>query len=332
LTFVSLSFASNLYQKDPTAYKAFNEYILKYQKVYTTIEEYNEKFEIFSRNFQGISQLSGGKGAEDTESTFGLSPFMDMTPEEFKKKYLTLNAPSLRKLKFLHEHNAMVPQGTDAPVTHDWREHGAVTDVKNQGSCGSCWAFSTTGALEGSYFMKTQKKVIFSEQQLVDCDKVDQGCNGGLMEDAFKYLQSAGGAMADEDYPYTGSDDKCQFDKTKVKAEITGFKFAKSQNETEIAQMLYENGPLAVAINATPLQFYFWGVFDPWFQWICDPTGLNHGVLIVGYGNNGSKDYWVVKNSWGSWWGESGYFRIVKGSGACGINTYVMSAEVNPIA
>jgi hypothetical protein len=185
-----LSFASNLYQKDPTAYKAFNEYILKYQKVYTTIEEYNEKFEIFSRNFQGISQLSGGKGAEDTESTFGLSPFMDMTPEEFKKKYLTLNAPSLRKLKFLHEHNAMVPQGTDAPVTHDWREHGAVTDVKNQGSCGSCWAFSTTGALEGSYFMKTQKKVIFSEQQLVDCDKVDQGCNGGLMEDAFKYLQS----------------------------------------------------------------------------------------------------------------------------------------------
>jgi cathepsin F len=324
---------SSLHQRNPAAYKAFNEYILKYQKVYNTIEEYTEKYMVFEKNFNSINEIQSLHSKPDTASfEFGVSPFMDMTPEDFKRQYLNLNMSQLKKLRFLNEHNTLTAKGTDAPAAHDWREHGAVTDVKNQGSCGSCWAFSTTGNLEGVYYLKTKKQVRFSEQQLVDCDKVDQGCNGGLMEDAYKYLQSAGGAMAEDDYSYTGSDDDCKFDKTKVKAQITGYKFAKSQNETEIAQMLYENGPLAVAINATPLQFYFWGVFDPWWQWICDPASLNHGVLIVGYGNNGSKDYWIVKNSWGSWWGESGYFRIVKGTGACGINTYVVSADISPVA
>jgi len=299
--------------------------------VYSSIEEYNAKYEIFEKNFASISEVQSLHNTNEASFEFGVSPFMDMTPEDFKAKYLNLNVNQLKKLKFLHEHNVLAAKGSDAPAGHDWREHGAVSDVKNQGSCGSCWAFSAMGNVEGQYYLKTKNMVRFSEQQLVDCDKVDQGCNGGLMEDAFKHLQGTG-AMAEADYAYTGSDDDCKFDKTKVKANITGFKFAKSQNETEIAQMIFENGPVAVAINATPLQFYFWGVFDPWFQWICDPAGLNHGVLIVGYGNNGSKDYWLVKNSWGSWWGESGYFRIVKGSGACGINTYVISADVSPVA
>jgi len=318
-------------QRNPAIYKAFNEYILKYQKVYTSIEEFNQKYAIFEKNFHGINEIQGLHMPEVATFEFGYSPFMDMTPEDFKAKYLNLNVSHLKKLRFLNKHNILTYSDEPAPKAWDWREHGAVTDVKNQGSCGSCWAFSATGNLEGQHFKKSGKLVRFSEQQLVDCDKVDQGCNGGLMEDAFKHLQTTG-AMAEDDYAYTGSDDECKFDKTKVTTNVTGYKFAADQNEDNIAKMLYETGPLAVAINATPLQFYFWGVFDPWFQWICDPTGLNHGVLIVGYGNNGSKDYWIVKNSWGSWWGESGYFRIVKGTGACGINTYVISAEVSPVA
>jgi len=326
---VSLSLSTH--NRNPAIYKAFNEFILKYQKAYTSIEEYNNKYLIFEKNFHAINEIQSLHKPEVSSFEFGISPFMDMKPEEFKAQYLNLNVDHIKRLKFLHEHNALTAESNDAPVAHDWREHGAVSDVKNQGSCGSCWAFSATGNVEAQYFFKTKQLIRISEQQLVDCDKVDQGCNGGLMEDAYKYYMKDG-VMAEEDYTYTGSDDECKFDKTKIKATVTGYKFAKSTNETEIAQMVYENGPLAVAINATPLQFYFWGVFDPWFTWICDPASLNHGVLIVGYGNNGSKDYWIVKNSWGSWWGESGYFRIVKGTGACGINTYVITADVVPTA
>jgi len=326
-----VSLSLSVHKRNPTIYKAFNEYILKYQKIYNSIEEYNEKYMIFEKNYHAITEIQALHKPEVASFEFGVSPFMDLTPEEFKNKYLNLKVDHLHKLKFLNEDRILEAESNDAPVSHDWREHGAVADVKNQGSCGSCWAFSAIGNIEARYFLQTKSLVRFSEQQLVDCDKVDQGCNGGLMEDAYKYLQGAG-VMTEEDYVYSGYDDDCKHDKTKVKANVTGYKFAKSQNETEIAQMLYENGPLAVALNATPLQFYFWGVFDPWFTWICDPAALNHGVLIVGYGNNGSKDYWIVKNSWGSWWGESGYFRIVKGTGACGINTYVISADVTPIA
>jgi len=239
-------------------------------------------------------------------------------------------------LRFLNKVEELTAKHSDpAPDSFDWREKGAVNPVKNQGGCGSCWAFSAIGNIEGQYFRKTGSLIRFSEQQLVDCDKVDEGCNGGLMESAFKHLSENGGVMLEDDYQYAGFDDDCKFEQTKAKAGIASWKFAKSQDEGEIKQMLYETGPLAVALNATPLQFYFFGVFDPWFQLICDPASLNHGVVIVGYGRTKNmvfpdKDYWIVRNSWSSWWGESGYFRIVRGSGACGINTYVISAEVSP--
>jgi len=330
LLFAFIALAAS-HTRNPTVYKSFNEYILKYQKVYTTIEEYNAKYEVFEKNYNAIVEIQALHQPEKSTFEYGMSPFMDLTPAQFKAQYLTLNVGHIHKLKFLNERNVLAPKGNDAPAGHDWREHGAVSDVKDQGSCGSCWAFSSVGNVEGQYYLKTKTMVRFSEQQLVDCDKVDLGCNGGMMEDAFKYYQQTG-VMAEADYAYTGSDDACKFDATKSKAKITGYKFAQSQNETEIAQMLFENGPLAVAINATPLQFYFGGIYYPWFSFSCDPAGLNHGVLIVGYGNDGSTDYWVVKNSWGSWWGESGYFRIIRGTGCCGINTYVISADVSPVA
>jgi cathepsin F len=331
LALISLSLSSHS-SSDSEIFKAFNQYILKFNKVYKSIDEFNAKFEVFKKNYVLVKQLKTLQASSNhTSFEYGVTPFMDLTPEEFQATYLNLNVNHLKKLKFLNPNKVLTAKGNETPAAWDWREHGAVTPIKNQGFCGSCWAFSSTGNLEGQYFLSTGKLQAFSEQQLVDCDKVDQGCNGGLMEDAFRYLNTSG-IMAEEDYKYTGSDDSCKFNQTLVRAQVTGHRFANSQNETDIAQMLYENGPLAVAINANPLQFYFWGVFDPWFNWVCDPESLNHGVLLVGYGNNGSKDYWIVKNSWGSWWGESGYFRLVRGRGACGINTYVVSAEVIPVA
>jgi len=195
--------------------------------------------------------------------------------------------------------------------------------------CGSCWAFSAVGNIEAQYAIKKNQSVLFSEQQLVDCDKVDQGCNGGLMEDAFKYLEGTAGLMQASDYSYTGKQGTCNYQESKALAKVTGYKFAGSEDENQIKQFLFENGPLAIAINATPLQFYLGGVFNPWFNWMCNPKSINHGVLLVGYGVSGSKAYWIVKNSWGSGWGEKGFFRIIAGKGACGLNTYVITAEID---
>jgi len=147
------------------------------------------------------------------------------------------------------------------------------------------------------------------------------------MEDAFKYLETAG-VVSEDDYEYTGRDGTCSVSGKKVVAKVTGYHYAGTEDETQIKQLLFENGPFAIAMNATPLQFYFWGIFNPWFEFLCSPTELNHGVLLVGYGIEGSTPYWIIKNSWGSSWGEKGYFRIISGKGACGINTYVITAEV----
>jgi len=146
------------------------------------------------------------------------------------------------------------------------------------------------------------------------------------MESAYQYLNTSG-VMLGSDYPYTGSDDTCAFDKTKVGALVTGYHYAGTQDEEVIKQLVYENGPFAIAINATPLQFYWGGIFNPW-SWMCDPASLNHGVLLVGYGVDGTTNYWIIKNSWGKSWGEDGYFRMIRGTGCCGVNTYVITAEV----
>jgi C1A family cysteine protease len=181
------------------------------------------------------------------------------------------------------------------------------------------------------YAIKTGKSLVLSEQQLVDCDRdEDQGCNGGLMDNAFGYFVKAGGVEQSKDYPYKARDQTCKFDKTKTVVQLSGFKDI-AQDEAEIQKALSTVGPLAVAINAEPLQFYDSGIYDG-DESDCDPDGLNHGVVIVGYGVEKGKNYWIVRNSWGASWGEQGYFRFIrtkttgKGKGTCGINTNVSTA------
>jgi len=211
----------------------------------------------------------------------------------------------------------------------DWRDHGAVADVKDQGGCGSCWAFSTIGNIEGQYAIKNKKVERFSEQQVVDCDKKSSGCGGGWMEWAMQYIQSQGGLELEADYPYAGVDNECTFDATKVAVKVKGNHFAPSKDETQIRDMLFENGPLSVAINANPLFSYKGGVVDLTASQ-CSPSALNHGVTLVGYGHDTKQnvDYWLLKNSWNSNWGEKGYFKYARGKGTCGVNTYVITAEL----
>jgi C1A family cysteine protease len=200
----------------------------------------------------------------------------------------------------------------------DWRSKGAVTPVKNQGQCGSCWSFSTTGSLEGALFLKTGKITPLSEQNIMDCDSVDQSCNGGLMDNAFEWIEKNGGVCSEADYPYEGADGSCKTSCTKVPG--TTIKSYVDVAKTEDALMAaVAQQPTSIAVNANMFwQLYSGGVLSA----LCGAK-LDHGVLAVGYGTDG-KDYWKVKNSWGSSWGESGYIRVQRGkggSGECGILT-----------
>jgi len=199
----------------------------------------------------------------------------------------------------------------------DWRSKGAVTPVKNQQQCGSCWAFSSTGAIEGAWFVKSGKLVSVSEQQLVDCSRSfgNMGCGGGWMDNAFKYVISNKGLCTEEDYPYTAKDTTCHTCTSAV--TVSSYVDVPANNLDALAAAVSAQ-PVAVAISVNAaFQSYKSGVFDA----TCG-TVLNHGVLAVGYGTEG-KDFWIVKNSWGQSWGENGYIRMVKsagtGSGQCGI-------------
>ncbi len=210
----------------------------------------------------------------------------------------------------------------EAPASMDWRTQGAVTPVKNQGQCGSCWAFSTTGSLEGCHAIKTGNLVSLSEQNLVDCDTVDGGCNGGLMDNAFAFIQREGGVDTEASYPYEGYGDTCRYSTSNIGATDSGFVDVARNSESALVEAL-SGRPVSIAIEADTMVFqqYAGGVLD---STSCG-TQLDHGVLAVGYGTDPSGgDYYIVKNSWGASWGESGYLRISRknasNGGICGIN------------
>lgn len=214
-----------------------------------------------------------------------------------------------------HE-NGVTLEAKDLPDSVDWRESGVVAPVKDQGSCGSCWAFSAIASLESRTAQKTKKVVELSEQNLVDCStsEGDKGCNGGLMDFAFKYIEDNNGVDTEESYPYTGQDGNCEFKKADVGATLN--KYVDVATSEESLQKAASEGVVSVAIEANLFfQLYGGGVYS----WPCNnPAQLNHGVAVVGYGS-GDKMYWIVRNSWGPDWGEKGYVRMIRGKNICGI-------------
>jgi len=213
------------------------------------------------------------------------------------------------------------------PRNWDWRAKGAVTAVRNQGVCGSCWAFTTVANIEGLYYNKYKVLKTLSEQQLIDCNVNNAGCSGGTLPKAFTYVKNAGGINLRSSYPYLSRKSVCRFNPSEKYGLINGY-VSPGMSETAIKNMLYEKGPLATAINARPLHYYRGGIFSPTTA-NCNPYAVNHGVVIVGYGTQNGVDYWIVKNSWGPNWGEKGFFRIRRGTGACGVNRMVYSGTIS---
>jgi len=270
---------------------------------------------------------------------------MDLTPEEFRAKYLTrktaaANTTALRMwdgectacVRF-PEQAALV---ADPPASFDWTTKGAVTPVKDQGQCGSCWSFGTTGDIEGTYFLAGHPLVPLSEQELVSCDThgQDSGCNGGLQEVAFEYVIS-NGLVAESTYPYRsggGSSGRCEASKeSPVAARISSWSQVSKggifggADEAAIKTALLASGPVTIGINASPMQRYHGGIDNPLF---CLKASLDHAVLVVGYGTENGKDYWKIKNSWNTDWGEDGYYRIVRGHNKCGLANDAVHSKV----
>ena len=296
----------------------FQEFCAKYGKNYESLQEYLARFKVFRQNLRRMEDRA------DANAMFieGVTKFSDLTPNEFRRTYLNLDVNVLNTIHF-EEAEPILHFG--AEENFDWLD--VLNPVKNQGSCGSCWAFSTVANLEGLYYIKYGQHKRFSEQMLVDCDTTDSACNGGLMEYAFDWIKSNGGLMLEGDYAYTGKKGTCKSDSSKYAVKVTGYKKLSSDDETDILNYLVETGPLAIAVNADPLQNYNSGLAS-YSKSTCDPSGINHAVNLVGYGVENGTKYWLVRNSWGADWGEDGYFRMLRGSGTCGINTYITSATI----
>ncbi|KAG8066912.1 hypothetical protein GUJ93_ZPchr0005g16174 [Zizania palustris] len=299
----------------------FETWVAKYRKAYASFEEKVKRFEVFKDNLNHIDEIN----KKVTSYWLGLNEFADLTHDEFKAAYLGL-APARRDGGgggvFRYEG---VSDG-EVPKAVDWRKNGAVTEVKNQGQCGSCWAFSTVAAVEGINAIVTGNLTALSEQELIDCSTDgNNGCNGGLMDYAFSYIASSGGLHTEEAYPYLMEEGDCdQKAGDEAVVSISGYEDVPANDEQALIKALAHQ-PVSVAIEASGrhLQFYRGGVFD-------GPCGveLDHGVTAVGYGSSKGQDYIMVKNSWGAHWGEKGYIRMKRGSsngngkgeGLCGIN------------
>jgi len=252
----------------------------------------------------------------------GMNAYADLTNTEFVKQMNGYNA-TLKGTRNQVRNTFTFDPSVQLPDTVDWRTKGYVTPIKDQGQCGSCWAFSATGSLEGQHFAKAGELVSISEQNLVDCSRKqgNMGCNGGLMDYAFEYIKVNNGIDTEKSYPYEAVDRTCRFKAADVGATDTGFVDVATKDESALEQAVATIGPISVAIDAShsSFQLYKRGVYN---EPRCSQTQLDHGVLAVGYGVEGSKDYWLVKNSWGTSWGTEGYIMMTRNKkNQCGIAT-----------
>ena len=303
LTLVAFyTFLSNSYSID-----GFNNWAVQYNKTYNPMERYHAY-----NNWLSNKELIKRHNRWSIDHMLELNQFADIHQNEWSNR--SSKNHYLASLTF--EEPVESEQNYTLPAAVDWREKGVVTGVKNQEACGSCWAFSATGSMEGQHALKTGNLVSLSESQLVDC--LARTCSGGLPTSAFAYVISNKGIENEMDYPYDDHDDPCVYNQSEVAATISSY-VKVTGGENGLQQAVATIGPISVLIDADYFSLYKGGVF---YAPKCSTTHLDHAVLVVGYGTVNSTDYWIVKNSWGATWGESGYLLMSRNrNNNCGIAT-----------
>jgi cathepsin L len=293
-----------------------------YHKVYESAEIEELRKLIFFKNLAGVVLHNYQAKLGEKSFTLGINKYSDMDHEEFVR---TMNGYKGGNLESKGSTYMSPEQPIVLPVNVDWSTKGYVTPVKDQGQCGGCYSFSTTGAMEGQLFRKTGKLVSLSEQNILDCSGTwgNEACNGGLMDDSFQYIQDNGGIDTEDSYPYTAANGTCQYDSTQSGGTNTGHVDCPSGDESRLQEIVATIGPISVAIDASQPSFqsYSSGIYN---ETACSSSNLDHAVLVVGYGTTSdtNQDFWLVKNSWGVSWGIKGYIRMARNSkNQCGIAT-----------
>jgi len=294
---------------------AFVSWMRQNEMMYAS-DTFFSKFAAFKANMDFVEAWNKGGNSHEVE----LNRFADLTNEEYQRIYLGTHID-------VGDNFVPTPFQATEPLAADvdWRTKGYVTAIKDQGNCGSCWSFSAVGSTEGAHFKTTGSLVSLSEQNLMDCSTKygNEGCNGGLMDDAFKYIIANKGIDTEASYPYKAASGTCRYTAANLGATLASYKDVAAGSETALQSALQTIGPISVAIDASKqsFQLYKTGVY---YEAACSSTRLDHGVLAVGYGTDETvnRDYYIVKNSWGTTWGQAGYLWMSRNrSNNCGIAT-----------
>ncbi|XP_074597360.1 crustapain-like [Brevipalpus obovatus] len=290
----------------------WTKFKVQFGKKYATAEEEAQRHSIFVQNMEKVKQHNERAENGEVSYTLGMNKFADLTFEEFSKTHLGYS----NKGKVPAPRKHVKSDGSSLRDCVDWR--GFATKIRDQGKCGSSWAFSAIASMEFAHALATGQIQEMSEQNLVDCSgpEGDHGCEGGLMDSAFNYTVINGGIDTEASYPYIGIDDDCHFNKKNVGLTLTSYADLAPGDELSLFGTVYER-VVSVAIQATfELQLYSGGIFSS----VCEtPAQLNHGVAIFGYDSQDGYDLWIIRNSWGEDWGEDGYVRFARGQNLCGV-------------
>ena len=310
----TLLLLSTLLITNACSYIDFSNFKKEYNKLYSDNKIDENHFKTYCNNVEFIDNFN----SQNNSYELGINQFTDLNHKEFK----SYNSNNLINIKN-KSHNHIILEKPDSILeSFDWRDQGKVTNVKDQGQCGSCWAFSALGSLESTYAIHSPSHNLYnlSEQELVDCSSKDEGCDGGLMDDAFQYIMD-NGICSYKRYPYIAEDNKCSKANCSRVVNISRFVDVKPNSETQLLYALLIN-PISVAIDASDPSFqsYKRGIYNG----SCSTT-LDHGVTLIGYGYDTVWDskYWIIKNSWATTWGDNGYMYMLRDiedtSGLCGI-------------